>query len=77
MNRLNFFPLAAVYFVHIEFMLFKEHLFLFNLFDREVFDCSIGRVPFVPFIAMLLAGLVGAYHLGRRPLKSKPRKEED
>jgi NADH-quinone oxidoreductase subunit J len=52
--------------------------------SRVVDSKAVGRALFGPYLLgvelaslLLLAGLVGAYHLGRRPLKSKPRKEED
>jgi NADH-quinone oxidoreductase subunit J len=50
---------------------------------RAVDAKAVGTALFGPYLLgvelaslLLLAGLVGAYHLGRRPLESKPRKEE-
>ena len=50
---------------------------------RPVETKAVGTALFGPYLLgvelaslLLLAGLVGAYHLGRRPLESKPRKEE-
>jgi NADH-quinone oxidoreductase subunit J len=55
----------------------------FSLSDRTVNSEAVGIVLFGPYLLavelaslLLLAGLVGAYHLGRRPVELKPHREE-